>query len=76
MCVASVEVAACEVVGRWPGRSGNGEKVNKKGVRPVKAKHEKDAMSLRPEEQQPWGSWQTGFVLSCVEMCKPCQWVL
>lgn len=49
MCVASVEVAACEVVARWPGRSGNREKVNKEGVRLVKAKHEKDAMSLRPE---------------------------
>lgn len=49
MCVASVEVAACEVVTRWPGRSGSREKVNKEGVRLVKAKHEKDAMSLRPE---------------------------
>lgn len=51
MCVASVEVAACEVVGKWPGRSGNREKVNEEGVRPVKAKHEKDAGSLRSKEQ-------------------------
>lgn len=64
------------MVGRWPGRSGNREKINKEGVGPVKAKHEKDALSLRSEEQQPWGGWQTGFVWSCVEMCKPCQWVL
>lgn len=53
MCVASVEVAACGEVGRWPGRSGNREKVNKEGFRPVKAKPEKDVMNLRPKEQQP-----------------------
>ena len=66
-------MAACEVVTRWPGRSGNKENVNRQGVRPVKAEHEKDAMSLRPKELQPWGSWQTGFVLSSVGMCKLCQ---
>lgn len=27
------EVAACELVGRWPGRSSNREKVNSEGVR-------------------------------------------
>lgn len=57
-------MAVCEFVGRWPGRSGDREEVNNEGVRPVKAKHEKEAMSLRPQEQQPWGSRQTGFVLS------------
>lgn len=52
------------VGGEWPGRSGGREKVNDDGVRPVKAKHEKEAMSLRPQEQQPRGSWQTEFVFS------------
>lgn len=53
MFVAGVEVAACEVVGRWPGRSWTKERANKQGVRPVKAVHQKDVMSLRPKEQQP-----------------------
>lgn len=42
----------------------------------MKAKHKKNEMSLRQEEQQPWESLQTGFVLSCIEMCKPFQWML
>lgn len=57
-------MAACELVGRWHGRSGDKEKVNSEGVRPVKAKHEKEALSLRPHEQQPQGGWQIEFVLS------------
>lgn len=28
-------MAVCELVGRWPGRSGDREEVNNEGVRPV-----------------------------------------
>lgn len=55
-------MAACELVERWPGRNGDKEKANNEGIRPVKAKHEKEAM--RPQEQQPQGGWKTEFVLS------------